>query len=152
MRALAQRSADAAKEIKALISTSTSQVSSGVKLVAESGKALERIIVQVSEINRIVADIATKAQEQSAGLEQVNSAISEMDSSTQQNATMVEESAAASHSLSQETTQLATLVERFQIAGSSDVSVRRQLEKVAPQVFAKPTPPVKGASLRVAKG
>ena len=72
----------------------------GSPLVAETGKALERIIEQVSEINLIVADIAAKAQEQAAGLQEVNIAIGQMDSSTQQNATMVEESTAASHSLS----------------------------------------------------
>ena len=69
VRALAQRSAEAAKEIKGLISASAAQVDSGVKLVAETGKALERIIAQVAEINRVVADIAAGAQEQATGLE-----------------------------------------------------------------------------------
>ena len=115
VRALAQRSAEAAKDIKGLISNSTTHVESGVKLVAESGKALERIIDQVSEINRVVANIASGAQEQAASLQQINTAINSMDRSTQQNATMVEESTAASHSLSQETTQLAGLVEQFQV-------------------------------------
>jgi len=140
VRALAQRSAGAAKEIKGLISTSTTQVGAGVRLVAESGKALERILLQVSEINGIVADIAAKAQEQAVGLQEVNIAITQMDSSTQQNATMVEESAAASQSLSQETTQLAALVERFRIAGSSEPAMRRELKKVAPHAFAEATP------------
>ena len=138
VRSLAQRSAQAAKEIKGLISTSATQVGSGVKLVAESGKALERIIGQVSEINRVVADIASGAQEQATGLQEVNTAINLMDSSTQQNATMVEESAAASQTLSQETTQLATLVERFQIGGSTDGGMRRELQKSAPHVFRQP--------------
>ena len=124
VRALAQRSAEAAKEIKGLISTSSSQVGSGVSLVAESGKALERIIAQVSEINRVVAEIAAGAQEQASGLQQVNSAINQMDQSTQQNATMVEESTAASHSLSQETTQLASLIER--VPGRRTQAARRR--------------------------
>ena len=138
VRALAQRSAEAAKEIKGLISTSTNQVDAGVNLVAESGKALERIIAQVSEINRVVADIAAGAHEQATGLSQVNTAISQMDQSTQQNATMVEESTAASHSLTQETTQLASLVERFRVGDTGSGSLRRELEKVAPHAFAKP--------------
>jgi methyl-accepting chemotaxis protein len=122
VRALAQRSAEAAKDIKNLISTSATQVESGVKLVAESGKALERIIGQVSEINRTVAEIARSAQEQAGGLQQINTAMNQMDHSTQQNATMVEESTAASHSLSKETTQLAGLVEQFQVGGSGAAS------------------------------
>ena len=141
VRALAQRSADAAKEIKALISTSTTQVDFGVKLVAETGKSLERIIAQVTEINGVVAEIAAGALEQATGLQQVNTAMNQMDQSTQQNATMVEESTAASHSLSQETTQLSALIDRFQLGqGGSDAAMRQKLQKVAPQAFRKPYP------------
>jgi methyl-accepting chemotaxis protein len=146
VRALAQRSAEAAKEIKGLISTSTAQVGSGVALVAESGKSLERIISQVSEINRVVADIAAGAQEQSTGLSQVNSAINQMDQSTQQNATMVQETTVASHSLTKETTQLAGLVDQFRVGDAVQNSLRRELEKAAPHAFAKPaTPPARPA-------
>ena len=99
VRALAQRSAEAAKQIKGLISASSTQVESGVKLVAETGKSLERIMAQVGEINAVVGEIAAGAQEQATGLEQVNSAINQMDQVTQQNAAMVEQSTAASHSL-----------------------------------------------------
>jgi methyl-accepting chemotaxis protein len=138
VRALAQRSADAAKEIKGLISSSNTQVDIGVKLVAETGRSLERIIAQVTEINGVVAEIAAGAQEQATGLQQVNSAINQMDQSTQQNATMVEESTAASHSLSQETAQLSSLIDRFQVGNSGDgAALRRQLEKAAPHAFAK---------------
>jgi methyl-accepting chemotaxis protein len=141
VRALAQRSADAAKEIKGLISTSTTQVDFGVKLVAETGKSLERIIAQVTEINGVVAEIAAGALEQATGLQQVNTAMNQMDQSTQQNATMVEESTAASHSLSQETTQLSALIDRFQLGqGGSDAAMRQKLQKVAPQAFRKPYP------------
>ena len=97
VRGLAQRSADAAKEIKALISTSTTQVQEGVSLVDETGRALEGIVGQVTQINEIVSDIAASATEQAAGLDQVNTAINQMDQVTQQNAAMVEESTAASH-------------------------------------------------------
>ena len=140
VRALAQRSAEAAKEIKGLISTSSVQVGHGVELVAETGKALQRIMAQVGEINVVVADIAAGAHEQSSGLEQVSTAIGQMDMVTQQNASMVEQSTAASHSLSQETTQLADLVGRFQVgqAGQED-TLRRELQKAAPHAFRTPS-------------
>jgi methyl-accepting chemotaxis protein len=137
VRALAQRSAEAAKEIKSLISTSSGQVDSGVQLVAESGKALDRIIGQVTKINHIVKEIADSALQQATGLQQVNVAISQMDETTQQNATMVEESNAASHSLSQETSQLADLVEQFQVEGLDNASLRRELRRAAPHAFVK---------------
>ena len=132
VRALAQRSAEAAKDIKDLISKSSTRVESGAKLVAELGKVFERIIDQVSEINRVVADIAAGAQEQAAGLQQINTAINGMDRSTQQIATMAEESTAASHSLSQEMTRLAGLVEQFQVAGDGGAAAPRDPKGVAP--------------------
>ncbi|MHB1303999.1 MAG: HAMP domain-containing methyl-accepting chemotaxis protein [Acidiphilium sp.] len=115
VRALAQRSAGAAKEIKALISTSTQQVGTGVKLVDETGAALTRIVKQVAEIHNVVIQIAASAQEQATGLHQVNAAVNQMDQVTQQNAAMVEQSTAASHSLAQETEELARLTARFQV-------------------------------------
>ncbi|WP_308237925.1 methyl-accepting chemotaxis protein [Phenylobacterium sp. J426] len=115
VRALAQRSADAAKEIKTLISASTQQVGQGVTLVGETGQALERIVGQVAEITNIVSEIAASAQEQATGLNQVNTAVNQMDQVTQQNAAMVEQSTAASHSLAQETEELARLISRFQV-------------------------------------
>jgi methyl-accepting chemotaxis protein len=139
VRALAQRSAEAAKEIKGLISTSTSQVDHGVKLVAETGKALERIMTQVAEINDVVGGIAAGSKEQATALDEVNGAINQMDQVTQQNAAMVEQSTAASHSLSQETSQLADLVGQFQIGrASADEAMRQQLQKAAPHAFRQP--------------
>ncbi len=139
VRALAQRSADAAKEIKGLISASTTQVDQGVKLVAETGKSLERIMAQVTEINDVVGEIAAGAREQATALEEVNSAINQMDQATQQNAAMVEESTAASHSLSQETTQLSDLVGQFQVGREAgDAAMRRELQKTAPHAFRQP--------------
>jgi len=159
VRALAQRSADAAKEIKGLISTSTTQVDQGVKLVGETGKSLERIMAQVTEINDVVAGIAAGAKEQATALQEINTAINQMDQSTQQNATMVEQSAAASHSLSQETAQLSSLVEQFKVGGASDGSaMRRELQKVAPHAFEKPvrrpapSAPAPAPKLKVANG
>ena len=122
VRALAQRSAEAAKEIKALISTSAQQVGEGVELVGETGKALDRIAGQVAEINAIVTEISASAQEQSAGLEQVNTAINQMDQVTQQNAAMVEESTAASRNLASETDDLARLVGQFRVGASAGPS------------------------------
>ena len=139
VRALAQRSAEAAKEIKELISASTSQVSQGVELVTETGKSLERILTQVTDINTVVTEIAAGAKEQATGLEEVNTAINQMDQVTQQNAAMVEETTAASHALSQETAQLAELVSQFRVGGAShDDGLRRELKKTAPHAFKSP--------------
>jgi methyl-accepting chemotaxis protein len=115
VRALAQRSASAAKEIKALISASTQQVDLGVGLVGRTGGALERIIEQVAGLNDLVSDIANAAQEQASGAQQVNVAIGEMDKVTQQNAALVEESSAASVNLAHEASSLSDLVRRFRV-------------------------------------
>lgn len=131
VRALAQRSADAAKEIKALISTSSKQVGSGVELVGQTGKALQRLVIQIGEINEVVVQIAASAQEQATGLHQVNVAVNQMDQVTQQNAAMVEQSTAASHALAQETEQLAALIAQFQIGEIADPSSRQGPRKAA---------------------
>ncbi len=117
VRALAQRSADAAKEIKALIQASSTQVAQGVELVGQTGKALERIVGQVGEINAVVVEIAASAKEQATGLAEVNTAVNRMDQVTQQNAAMVEQSTAASHTLAGQADQLAALMGRFQVGG-----------------------------------
>ena len=134
VRALAQRSAEAAKEIKALISTSTEQVGQGVGLVGETGQSLERIASQVTEISSIVIGIASSAQEQATGLEQVNTAVNQMDQVTQQNAAMVEQSTAASHGLAKEAEGLASLMRRFDL-GATDLrrSPMRPGQSAAPK-------------------
>ncbi|MFZ0268921.1 methyl-accepting chemotaxis protein, partial [Caulobacter sp.] len=119
VRALAQRSAEAAKEIKTLISTSAQQVGAGVDLVGQTGQALQRIVTQVASIDELVTEIAASAVEQSTGLHEVNNAVNQMDQVVQQNAAMVEEATAASHSLKNEANQLAALVDRFQVGGTS---------------------------------
>ncbi len=118
VRALAQRSANAAKEIKTLISASGAQVTTGVRLVGETGAALGRTLEQVEQINRLVREIAASAQEQAIGLGEVNTAVNQMDQLTQQNAAMVEEATAASHSLAGEAAELGTLVGQFQLSRS----------------------------------
>jgi methyl-accepting chemotaxis protein len=113
VRALAQRSADAARDVKTKINASTDQVDAGVGLVSETGKALERIIARIGEISTLVANMADSAKHQATGLQQINTAVSEMDGVTQQNAAMVEEATAAARSLADEATELAAQVSRF---------------------------------------
>ena len=124
VRALAQRSADAAKEIKSLISASSQHVNTGVGLVGETGKALDRIAKQVVQINGLVTEIAASAQDQSTGLAEINTAVNQMDQVTQQNAAMVEQSTAATHALSQEAEDLARLAAQFKTGGETMPTVR----------------------------
>jgi len=119
VRELAQRSASAAKEIKALITTSNDQVQQGVQLVGDTGKALATIVSEVQEINRHVVSIVESAQEQSSGLQQINTAVNQMDQDTQKNAAMVEETNAASHSLAKEVASLNQLLSQFRLGDSS---------------------------------
>ncbi|UPT63455.1 MAG: methyl-accepting chemotaxis protein [Hyphomonadaceae bacterium JAD_PAG50586_4] len=145
VRALAQRSAEAAKEIKALISTSSQQVGAGVKLVGQAGQALSEIAAGVAEINALMADITASAQEQATALTQVNSAVNQMDQTTQQNAAMVEESTAASHALAHEAEQLAQLVARFEVSRAvSAVAAPRAPARAAPAVTSRPAPAPRG--------
>ncbi|WP_304276570.1 methyl-accepting chemotaxis protein [Caulobacter segnis] len=116
VRALAQRSAEAAKEIKALISESGTQVASGVELVNRTGETLSRIVGEVVRVHGLVGDIARSSEEQSTGLRQVNTAVNQMDQVTQQNAAMVEETTAATHSLRSEALELARRVGEFTLA------------------------------------
>jgi methyl-accepting chemotaxis protein len=154
VRSLAQRSAEAAREIKALIATSSSKVGQGVSLVHETGKALARIAAQIAGINTLVVQIATAAQEQSTGLKEINVAINAMDQITQTVAAMVEESTAASHALSEEADQVASLISRFDV-GANVVELPREdaagKARKKP-VFAGPAPHVQHSpSLTVVK-
>jgi len=143
VRALAQRSADAAKEIKTLISTSGQQVDKGVKLVGETGKALERIVAQVVQLNGLVTDIAASAQAQAAGLNDVNKAVRQMDQATHQNAAMMTDSTNASHSLAADAEELASLVGQFEIGRApGDASPARQAPAQRPAASPpRPAPP-----------
>jgi methyl-accepting chemotaxis protein len=116
VRALAQRSASAAKEIKGLISTSTGQVSRGVKLVGDTGQALEAIVAKVAEIDTLIGDIATSARDQSSSLVEVNTGVNQIDQVTQQNAAMAEEANAAARSLQAEAGELSIRMSRFRTA------------------------------------
>ena len=115
VRALAQRSADAAKEIKSLISASGSQVERGAKLVGDTGKALTAIVDAIANIDALVSEIAASTQEQATGMGEVNIAVNQMDQVTQQNAAMVEQATAAAASLRAEAAGLAHLIASFEI-------------------------------------
>jgi methyl-accepting chemotaxis protein len=140
VRALAQRSSEAAKEIKGLISASTQHVETGVDLVGEAGKALQVIVGKVTEISGMVSEIAASAQEQSTALVQVNTAINQMDQVTQQNAAMVEQSTAASHSLTQEADELMSLISRFQTGAEAPAAKSAGHGRGAPKARAQGMP------------
>ena len=119
VRNLAQRSAGAAKEIKALIEDSVGKVDNGGKLVDEAGKTMEEIVNSVKRVTDIMSEIAAASLEQSSGIEQVNQAVGQMDEMTQQNAALVEEAAAAAESLQDQAGQLAQAVSVFKLEGAS---------------------------------
>lgn len=124
VRALAQRSADAARDIKELIVSGSGQVENGVRLVGRTGEALDNIVVKIGEVRSLVSEISTTAESQAANLQQVNKAVREMDKSTQQNAAMVEQGTAAARSLTSEADQLARLVNGFEIGGGAMPEIR----------------------------
>jgi len=149
VRSLAQRSSEAAKQIKTLINTSSEQVGNGVKFVGETGQALKRIVDQVLQINGLVSEMAQAAEQQSTGIEQVNSAVSQMDQVTQQNAAMVEESTAASRNLADETKVLTELIAFFDVGESKYVATAAK--RPAPRPAATPIKrPAARAPVRVA--
>jgi methyl-accepting chemotaxis protein len=125
VRALAQRSADAARGIKTLISASSGQVNQGVGLVLKTSETLKAIVEQVGTINGLVGGIAGSAREQASTLHEVNHAINAMDQVTQQNAAMVEQASAAGEELSGEAADLHRLVGGFIMAGQSGGGLRR---------------------------
>ena len=116
VRNLASRSAEAAKEIKALIQDSVGKVTEGAKLVDESGKVLGEIVTGVKKVTDVVAEIAASSREQASGIEQVNKAVTSMDAVTQQNAALVEQSAAAAEAMRDQAGKLARTVEQFRTA------------------------------------
>ncbi|WP_237368993.1 methyl-accepting chemotaxis protein [Rhizobium sp. SL42] len=132
VRELAQRSAQAAREIKGLISNSENEVVAGVRLVGDTGSALDRIGDFVARINENIDAIAHAAREQSTGLQEISSSVHEIDQMTQQNAAMVEETTAISHTLAEGSDQLAALVGRFKL------NRRAAIRQTGPQT-ARPT-------------
>lgn len=119
VRALAQRSSDAAREINDLIAKSGTQVKTGVDLVGQTGEALQQIVESVSEISTLVSDIAASSKQQSSSLVEINNAVTQLDQSTQQNAARLEETTAASESLRNDAMGLVETVSHFRIAQST---------------------------------
>jgi len=115
VRNLAQRSAEAAKEIKTLIGNSVDKVDAGSRLVAEAGRTIGEIVANADKVSAFISDITTAATEQSNGIGQVNNAVSQLDQMTQQNAALVEESAAAAESLKDQASKLAGAVATFRL-------------------------------------
>jgi len=134
VRALAQRSSDAAREINELISASGGQVKRGVELVDQTGKALAEIVKSVSEINQSVSEIAVSSREQSSGLAEINEAVNQLDQVTQQNAAMFEETTAASHALTREAETLTETMGQFK-TGSENVNKQHEGNVVSSEAF-----------------
>ncbi|MGR3762352.1 methyl-accepting chemotaxis protein (plasmid) [Roseobacteraceae bacterium NS-SX3] len=134
VRALAQRSSDAAMEIKTLIGDSSKQVERGVDLVGKTGEALNSIVERVSHIAQLVSGIAEGAAEQSTGLNEINTGVTQLDQVTQQNAAMVEEATAAGHMLNTDAGKLSELVGHFKINGSGNVTPLAPAPKAEPSV------------------
>lgn len=138
VRSLAQRSADAAKEIKGLIGDSVSKVKVGNQLVSESGDALAAIIENTKKVAGIIDEIAIASNEQAVGIGQVNDAVTQMDSMTQENAALVEEAAAASKAMQIQAHNLDELIAFFSVRGQARKAVKKQTEKNAAPVATVP--------------
>lgn len=160
VRALAQRSASAAKEIKQLISDSVGNVEAGSNLVGEAGSTMNDIVTQVRRVADLIAEIGAAAHEQGQGISQVGDAINQLDQTTQQNAALVEESAAAAHSLNSQAATLVKLVSVFRLAeddaprfvAQPQVAQVREVQSVAAQPAKPQRALAKPASSRTAAG
>ncbi len=136
VRTLAQRSANAAKDIKGLISDSVKKIENGNTLVGKSGETMKEIVTAIKRVNDIMAEIAAASAEQSSGIEEVSTAVSQMDEMTQQNAALVEEAAAAAESLQSQADQLTQRVSQFTLNDSIAMSAYK-----APARLGTPTKP-----------
>jgi methyl-accepting chemotaxis protein len=136
VRTLAQRSAAAAKEIKALIGDSVDQVDAGARLVDQAGATMDEVVASISRVTDIMGQISSASQEQTSGIEQVNQAIGQMDQVTQQNAALVEEAAAAAASMEDQADKLAQAVSVFKLDRTAAL-------RAAPATRALAVPPVR---------
>ncbi|CAH0446040.1 Methyl-accepting chemotaxis protein II [Ralstonia syzygii subsp. syzygii] len=148
VRSLAQRSAGAAKEIKALISDSVGRVENGTTLVAEAGTVIDEVLVAVKRVTDIMGEISAASAEQSSGIEQVNQAVNQMDEVTQQNAALVEEAAAAAQSLEEQAGLLREAVASFRLPHGGEARV---VAPAARAVVAKPAAAASAAKPAVRK-
>ena len=144
VRSLAQRSAEAAKEIKGLIGASVEKVQGGSRLVADAGKTMDEIVSSVQRVSDIIGEITAASAEQSDGIGQINGAVTQLDQMTQQNAALVEESAAAAQSLKQQAARLASVVDTFRLAGDGTVAASARVgTPIASPAAATRTTPVR---------
>jgi methyl-accepting chemotaxis protein len=132
VRSLAQRSAEAAKEIKGLIGTSVDKVDAGTRLVAEAGQTMSEIVGSVQRVSDIIGEITAASGEQRDGISQVNTAVSQLDQMTQQNAALVEQSAAAAESLKDQAVRLAQVVQVFRLSGTARPALASPSVKSSP--------------------
>ena len=137
VRTLAQRSANAAKDIKGLISDSVSKVESGNELVNQSGATMSEIVTAIQRVNDIMSEIASASAEQASGIDEINKAVVQMDEMTQQNAALVEEAAAAAESMSSQASQLISRVNFF-VLGQETKLESAPVIRSAPQPQSKP--------------
>ncbi len=143
VRSLAGRSAEAAKEIKALINTSVQKVDSGARLVSQAGDTMNEIVQSVRRVADVISEITAAAGEQSTGIAQVNTSIANLDQMTQQNAALVEQSAAAAQSLREQADQLAQAVAVFKLAGHAAMPPQRAAQYMSappPVALSRPAP------------
>jgi len=147
VRTLAQRSANAAKEIKTLINASSEKVESGSKLVQDAGSSMVEILTSVQRVSDIIGEISAASSEQSQGIGTVNQSVNQLDQMTQQNAALVEESAAAAESLKEQATRLASAVSAFKL-GTQKLHAEPVLTPVTaiPSASTTPTAPVQPTS------
>ena len=144
VRTLAQRSANAAKDIKGLISDSVTKVESGNELVNQSGATMSEIVTAIQRVNDIMSEIASASAEQASGIDEINKAVVQMDEMTQQNAALVEEAAAAAESMSSQASQLISRVNFFDIGDSTEHAPAHVAAEVP---TAKPKPRVSAKSI-----
>ncbi len=152
VRNLAQRSAAAAKDIKALIGHSVDRVDSGSKLVNTAGATMDEIVASVGRVKEIMVEINAASNEQASGIEQINVAMVQMDQVTQQNAALVEEAAAASESMQNQAAKLAGIVSVFKVEGMAQAAIarasRQSLAAPAPRAALAAAAPVKRPASR----
>jgi methyl-accepting chemotaxis protein len=156
VRNLAQRAAGASKDIGQLINTSLEKVTTGTRLVTESGQSLEKIIDSIRKVSQLISEIAAASQEQKQGVDQIAIAISELDNMTQQNSALVEETASASEEMANQAQELLALVRQFKIRDSvgetsqrerhKEIHVTGKIAKGALKKAAKPAAPRKAAA------
>jgi methyl-accepting chemotaxis protein len=152
VRNLAQRSAAAAKEIKALIGDSVDKVDAGTRLVDAAGKTMDEIVGSVKGVTDLIAEIAAASQEQSTGIAQVNTAVTQMEQVVQQNASLVEEATAATESMKEQAGSLLQTVSRFKLDGQERMGYRAvRSAEPRPSSHAMSHPASRGWSERPAK-